>query len=155
MPLIEKDHYTGATIGFLPPILLKILKYCSGKCSGLNIVSNATIDFQKDGLGMQARKASMSELLATMSSDTEFIFPVVKPTYPNDKYEFVELVAKSKVVLVEGKPLVNLVGSNVSKSMQSLLSMLLLFILFCLLAGYCIWFLVSHFALITLCCVVL
>eukprot|EP00794_Sanderia_malayensis_P016567 gene16567-18247_t len=146
MPMIKQNPH-GKTaggqqiMGFLPPLLLKILKQCSGLCAEINIRNNGTLDFQRDGHGRPARKSNLQELLATMSSKTDLMFPVLKPSYSIEDYKYIEIMSMSKVVLVEGKPLVNTIGLAVSNSLSPMLYMLLVFVLFCLLAGCCMWLL--------------
>ena len=129
----------------MPPILLTALKHCSGQCLGLNIKGNATIDFLLDGKHRSAKKTDYTELIATMSNDTDFFFPIIKPAYPNDQYKFIQVISMGKVVQVEGKPMVNTIGQNVTSSLSSLVTILVIFFVLCWLAGCCIWALVRHF----------
>ncbi len=92
LPLIAKNPKSTTPDGFLPSVLANLLKRCSGLCIGLDIKGNASINYLKDGQGKTARKTNLNELYATMSTDTDIIFPVFKPSYPNEDYRFIEVI---------------------------------------------------------------
>ena len=98
----------------------------------------------KDGKGQPSRKRDLDELMKTMSDDTEFFFPVMKPSFANEKYWFIEIMKMEKVVLVEGEPLVNTVGGNVASSVSSLMPVLLVFVMFCFASGCVVWVMVRE-----------
>ena len=142
-PLVNYKPTSSIPDGILPRILSGAVQHCSGICLGLGIKGNATVSYVTDGLGMPSRKANIQELTDKMTPDTEFFFPVEKPRFANDKFKFIELIKVDSVVLVEGQPLVNLVGSNVTSSVSGLLTVLLCFLMFCLASGCVVWMLVS------------
>ena len=142
-PLVKYNPNSMIPDGLLPTILSGAVRHCSGTCLGLGINGNATINYVTDGASMPARKSDLQDLMNKMTPDTEFFFPVEKPRFANDKFVFIELIKVESVVLVEGKPLVNLVGSNVSSSVSGLLTILVCFLVFCFASGCVVWVLVS------------
>ena len=143
-PLVKRNALTPVPNGIIPKILSAALRHCSGRCIGLNVKGNATIDYTQDGLGKPSEKTNLDHLTSTMTVDTEFLFPVMKPEFSNDEYKFITLVSPSSAVVVEGKPLENLTGKNITSGISSLFTIMVVFVLFCFAAGCLIWIAVSN-----------
>lgn len=143
-PLVKHNPHSSTPDGFLPNILSGAVRHCSGLCVDLKVKNNATVNYQLDGQGKKSRKSSLDELLDSMTQHTDFVFPVMKPSFANDRFKFIELIKVDNVVLVEGTPLVNKIGANVSSSISSLFTVLTCFLMFCLTSGCIIWVMVRH-----------
>ena len=142
-PLVKHNPLSVIPDGLLPTILSGAVRHCSGSCRSLGINGNATVNYTLDGRGMPSMKADYQDLVDKMTTDTDFFFPVQKPRFANDKFKFIELIKVDSIVLVEGKPLVNLVGTSVSSSVSGLLTVLMCFLVFCFASGCVVWILVS------------
>lgn len=143
-PLVKHNPLSNIPDGLVPKILSGAVRKCSGTCLGIGIMNNATIDYVIDGTGQPSRKTNLEELMNKMTAATEFVFPVMKPSFANDKFKFIELIKVDSVVVVEGQPLVNNVGNNISSSLSSLFTVLLCFIVFCFASGCVVWILVNY-----------
>ena len=128
--------------GIIASVLREAVSGCYGFCANLDPILK--INYAVDGTGNPAMKQNHDQLLDTLSSKTDFTFPVSKHKFKHEEFQFINLLTIPGVALLEREEELVNVGENVVKATHAVYGEILIFIIFCLLFGVMIWLLVSN-----------
>ncbi len=95
-----------------------------------------------DGVGLPAKKSSYKELMDNLDTRNDFTFPMIKPRFKNQAFEYINLVNVPGAVLIEAKLVSTSVGTNIKSAINIVAAEVIVFVVFCWLSGVLIWALV-------------